>query len=72
MVSRHCVQHFPSNGFDSGREGFIIISSSEDLVELIATPGMVSKTVLKKIIATSIKMLDDTSALPAKNADKKP
>ncbi|MDO2449744.1 hypothetical protein [Enterobacter vonholyi] len=72
LISRKFAQRFPSKNFDSSQEGFIIIASPEDIVELIATPEFMSEPLLKKIIFTAVKELDRQSATPAKRPDKKP
>lgn len=71
LISRKFAQRFPSKNFDSSQEGFIIIASPEDIVELIATPEFMSEPLLKKIIFTAVKELDRQSARPAKSPDKK-
>lgn len=72
LISRKFAQRFPSKNFDSSQEGFIIIASPEDIVELIATPEFMSEPLLKKIIFTAVKELDKQRAISAKDADKKP
>ncbi|MEX1841157.1 hypothetical protein KMW40_12100 [Enterobacter cloacae] len=72
LISRKFAKRFPSNNFDSSQEGFIIIASPEDIVELIATPEFMSEPLLKKIIFTAVKELEKQSTTPAKIADKKP
>ncbi|HBK4813212.1 TPA: hypothetical protein LLT22_001544 [Enterobacter asburiae] len=72
LISRKFAKHFPSKNFDSSQEGFIIIASPEDIVELIATPEFMSEPLLKKIIFTAVKELEKQSTTPAKRADKKP
>ncbi|HEB5011359.1 TPA: hypothetical protein R0E74_000183 [Enterobacter asburiae] len=70
LISRKFAQRFPSKDFDSSQEGFIIIASPEDIVELIATPKFMSEPLLKKIIFTAVKELDKQSTTPAKGPDK--
>ena len=71
LISRKFAQRFPSKNFDSSQEGFIIIASPEDIVELIATPEFMSVPLLKKIIFTAVKELDKQSTTSAKTPDKK-
>ncbi|PAO24643.1 hypothetical protein [Enterobacter roggenkampii] len=71
LISRKFAQRFPSKNFDSSQEGFIIIASPEDIVELITTPELMSEPLLKKIIFTAVKELDRQSTTPAKMPDKK-
>lgn len=67
IVSRDVVQHFPSDSFDSSKEGFIVISSPEDIVELIDTPGYINDQLLKKIINTAISRLGKSCDSTAKS-----
>lgn len=72
LISRKFAKRFPSKNFDSSQEGFIIIASPEDIVELIATPEFMSEPLLKKIIFTAVKELEKKITTPAKRPDKKP
>lgn len=72
LISRKFAQRFPSKDFDSSQEGFIIIASPEDIVELISTPDFMSEPLLKKIIFTAVRELDKQNTITAKNSDKKP
>lgn len=53
------VQELPSTKFDGSKTGYILIASPEDVVELIAHPTAIPVPVLKKILSTGIKRLED-------------
>lgn len=52
------TQIFPSKSFDGKVDGYLLIASPEDLVELVSHPSAIPSSVLKKIIICGINRLE--------------
>lgn len=69
IVTGRKIQLYPSENFDGKIRGYMLIASPEDLIELVSHPTAIPSPVLKKIIISAIKRLDeeDKKALFAKD-----
>ncbi|ECG8260409.1 hypothetical protein FO131_19755 [Salmonella bongori] len=59
IVTGDEVQIYPSADFDGNINGYILIASPEDLIELVSHPSAIPSSVLRRIIISAIKRLED-------------
>jgi len=55
-------QVYPSASFDGKIDGYLLIASPEDLIELVSHPSAIPSPVLKKIIISAINRLEKERA----------
>lgn len=58
IVTDRKIQVYPSADFEGKIEGYILIASPEDLIELVAHPSAIPSPVLKRIVIKAINRLE--------------
>lgn len=58
IVNGEKSQVYPSANFDGKIDGYLLIASPEDLIELVSDPSAIPSPVLKKIIISAINRLE--------------